>query len=252
MAPARPRTRRLTVTAGDEPYLEVDAGDTVWRFERRFLGSNWTCIWGRGCHGIGPERAAHLHHGCCSLGAELDGLDEARTVAALASTLSPAVFQHHGTAAIDGVFSDETATNTRVVEGACIFSNRPGFPGGAGCALHLAAEAAGESPMDWKPSVCWQLPIKVDWVMRDDDVEVATVRGWARRDWGDDGATMAWVCTEEPDAYVGDRPVIESLAGELAAIVGDEVAAELQRRWRDVGPTSSASTVARGDDVHGA
>ena len=102
------------MVAADEPYLEVDAGDTLWRFERRFLGSNWTCIWGRGCHGIGPERAAHLQHGCCSIGAELDGLDEARTVAALAATLSPAVFQHHRVAAVDGIFSDDTATNTRV------------------------------------------------------------------------------------------------------------------------------------------
>ncbi len=80
--------------------------------------------------------------------------------------------------------------------------------------------------------MCWQLPIKVDWAMRDDDVEVATVRGWARRDWGDDGDTMAWVCTEEPEAYVGDAPVIESLADELAAVTGDEVFVELRRRWR--------------------
>ena len=58
-------------------YWEVDAGDTVWRFERRFLQSNWTCIWGRGCVGIGPEPAEHLGHGCCSMGAEFDGLDEA-------------------------------------------------------------------------------------------------------------------------------------------------------------------------------
>ncbi|MFN8024253.1 MAG: hypothetical protein U0Q03_22180 [Acidimicrobiales bacterium] len=216
----------------DDAWVEVDAGDTLWRFERRFLGSNWTCIWGRGCHGIGPARAAHLQHGCCSLGAELDGLDEARTVAALASTLSPEVFEHHDVAAREGIASDDTFTNTRVVAGACIFLNRPGFAGGAGCALHLAAVAAGESPIDWKPSVCWQLPIKVDWEMRDDDVEIATVRGWARRDWGDDGDTMAWVCTEEPDAYAGDAPVIDTLADELAAITGDEVFVELRRRWR--------------------
>ena len=50
--------------------------------------------------------------------------------------------------------------NTRVVDGACIFLNRTGFAGGAGCALHLAAFDAGESPIDFKPSVCWQLPIR--------------------------------------------------------------------------------------------
>jgi uncharacterized flavoprotein (TIGR03862 family) len=211
-------------------YVEIDAGDTLWRFDRRFLESRWTCIWGQGCEGIGTERAAHLGHGCCSLGAELDGIDEARMVAALADTLDPAHFQHHAEATSGGVFSDEQHTATRVVDGACIFLNRPGFAGGAGCALHLASLAADESPIDGKPSVCWQLPVKVDWEMRDDDVEVATVRRWERRDWGEDGADMAWCCTEEATAYVGDAPVIDSLADEIEAIVGEEVAVELRRR----------------------
>ena len=99
-----------------------------------------------------------------------------------------------------------------------------------GARLHLAALAHGESPIDWKPSVCWQLPVHVDWEMRDDDVEIATVRAWQRRDWGDAGTTMAWCCTEEPEAYVGDRPVVESLAEELVAIVGEPVYVELRRR----------------------
>jgi hypothetical protein len=227
--------------AADDPthdqYVDVDAGDTVWRFDRAFLASNWTCIWGRGCHGIAAERAAELALGCCSLGAELDGLDEARNVAALAATLSAERFQFHADALAHGVFAepidpdDPGVLNTRVVDGACIFLNRPGFAGGAGCALHLAAVADGESPIDWKPSVCWQLPVKVDWELRDDDVEVATVRGWTRGDWGDDGVTMAWCCTEGTEAYVGDRPVIDSLADELTAITGSEVFVELRRRW---------------------
>ena len=218
------------MSVGQQPFEEIADGDTLWRFERRFLESNWTCIWGRGCHGILPERASHLGHGCCSIGAELDGIDEARNVAALAATLAPAVFQHHQAASTGGVFSDDTCANTRVVDGACIFLNRPGFVGGAGCALHLAATAAGESPIDWKPSVCWQLPIKGDWVMAADDIEVATVRRWSRADWGADGRAMAWCCTEEPDAYVGDRPVVESLSEELVAMVGERVAVELRSR----------------------
>jgi len=210
-------------------YVEVDAGDTLWRFERAFLTSNWTCIWGRGCHGIGTERAAHLGHGCCSLGAELDGLDEARNVAALAAALPHHLFQFHEQAASGGVFTTDEASATRVVEGACIFLNRPGHEH-PGCALHLGALADGESPIDWKPSVCWQLPVHVDWEMRADDVEVATVRAWTRHDWGDDGDTMAWCCTEEPEPYVGDRPVIESLAEELTAMVGEQVYVRLRQR----------------------
>src|SRR6202011_6199196 len=123
----------------------------------------------------------------CSIGADLDGEDEARLISALAATLSPAGFEHHAAADAGGVFADAGRSSTRVVDGACIFLNRPGFAGGAGCALHLAALEAGESPIDWKPSVCWQLPIKVDWEPRDDGTEVATVRGWARRDWGAEG-----------------------------------------------------------------
>jgi hypothetical protein len=221
-----------------EPAMEsIDDGARVWRFDRSFLASNWTCIWGRGlgqgCLGIGPEPAEHLGQGCCSLGAELDGLDEARTIAASAATLGPELFQHHDIAREGGVFADASGTATRVVDGACIFLNRPGFAGGAGCALHLAALAAAESPIDWKPSVCWQLPIKVEWDPGPDgtDTEVATVRGWTRDDWGAEGATMAWCCTEGERAYVGDRPVIESLAEELAAIVGPTVYIELRRRF---------------------
>jgi hypothetical protein len=215
----------------ESSFLDVDAGDTIWRFDRRFLGSNWTCIWGRGCLGILSHPTEHLGQGCCSLGAELDGLDEAHNVAALAATIPSALFQHHIEAAEGGLFSDESFTNTRIVDGACVFLNRPGYAGGAGCVLHLAALAANESPIDWKPSVCWQLPVKVEWQMRGDDVEIATVRGWERRDWGDDGAAMAWCCTEAPEAYVGDRPVVESLAAELTAIAGEAVYLELRRRW---------------------
>ncbi|MEA2825582.1 MAG: hypothetical protein QOG43_21 [Actinomycetota bacterium] len=209
---------------------EIDDGDTRWRFDTDFLRSNWTCIWGRGCVGIGPEPAEHLGQGCCSLGADLDGEDESRTISALAATLDPSRFEHHADAEEGGVFGDEARTTTRVVDGACIFLNRPGFPGGAGCALHLEAERCGESPLVWKPSVCWQLPIKVDWEPGEGGTEVATVRRWERRDWGRDGETMAWCCTEGERAYVGDRPVIDSLGEELADIVGETVYVELRRR----------------------
>lgn len=131
--------------------------------------------------------------------------------------------------------------NTALVEGACIFLNRPGFAGGSGCALHLGAVADGESPIDWKPSVCWQLPLRVDWAPEEGPgppseasgiaiSETATVRAWTRADWGDDGDPMAWCCTEGERAYVGDRPVVESLAEEIDALVGRPVAVELRSR----------------------
>ena len=214
-------------------YVEILHDDTLWRFEPEFLRSNWTCIWGRGCKGILDAPAEHLQQGCCSVGAELTDLDEAMNVSALAATVPAHRWQFRDRVDADDVFSDATRTNTKVVDGACIFLNRPGFEGGEGCALHLAAVDVGESPLDWKPSVCWQLPIRVDWAMQPDGIEHATVRRWSRADWGDEGDTMAWCCTSHDDggeAYSGDRPVIKSLAEELEGVAGHEVFVELRRR----------------------
>ncbi|MGI8491154.1 MAG: hypothetical protein ACR2KC_00115, partial [Acidimicrobiales bacterium] len=69
-----------------------------------------------------------------------------------------------------------------------------------------------------------------DWEPRDDGGEVATVRAWSRADWGDEGETMAWCCTEGDLAYAGSEPVVDSLAEELRAIAGPTVYEELRRR----------------------
>lgn len=210
--------------------LEIVDGATRWRFDVDFLESRWTCLFGRGCLGILDEPAEELGQGCCSVGAELDGEDEAHLVSAMAAMVPPERFQHHAAAAEGGVFRDEQRAATRVVDGACIFLNRPGFAGGAGCALHLAAVDAGDSPVDWKPSVCWQLPIRVDWTDEADGTEVANVRRWTRADWGDEGETMAWCCTEGDRAYVGEQRVLDSLGDELEALLGPAVHVELRRR----------------------
>lgn len=223
-------------------YVEIHRDSTVWRFEREFLTSNWTCLFGRGCRGILDRSAEELGQGCCSLGAHFgDGpaaVDEAMTVSAHAAMIPAERFQFRD-AALDseegGIFGDDARTHTRVVDGACIFLNRPGFAGGAGCALHLAALDAGESPTEWKPSVCWQLPLRVHWQPVDERTETATVRRWTRADWGAHGRTMAWCCTERDEggeAYCGDRPVIEAQRDELVAIAGEDVYLELRRRLR--------------------
>jgi hypothetical protein len=209
---------------------EIRAGATRWRFDGGFLRSHWQCIWGRGCLGIDAVAAPEAGLGCCSVGAVFVDQEEAQLTSALAATLPPDRFEHHGAAAEAGIFAGPERTATRVVDGACIFLNRPGFAGGAGCALHLEAVASGEAPIDWKPSVCAELPLKVDWEAHADGSETATVRRWARRDWGEEGETMAWCCTEGDLAYGGDRPVVDSLAAELTSIVGREVYVELRRR----------------------
>lgn len=229
-------------------FVEIVRSDTVWRFEREFLESNWTCLFGRGCKGILERDTTELNQGCCSLGAHFGdgpaGESEAMNVAAYAAMLTPDQFQWHAVANGDpdpddtdheahGIFSDRERTHTRVVDGACIFLNRPGFAGGEGCALHIAAIAFDESPTEWKPSVCWQLPLRIDWQELDAETEVATVRRWTRSDWGDHGRTMAWCCTERTDgaeAYCGNERVIDSMADSLTALAGDEVYVELRRR----------------------
>lgn len=209
---------------GSEEFVDAEDG-TVWTVDLDFLSSNWTCIWDRGCKGIGDEPTPELQQGCCSVGAELFDDDEGMRVAALGATISPDRFQFHAEA-IEGVFADETRRFTRVVDGACIFLNRPGFAGGAGCALHLAALEDGDSPIDWKPGVCWQLPLRIDRPA----AGTATLRRWQRGDWGSDGADMAWCCTEEPETLIGQTAVVDSLAAELEAIVGPEVLVQIRTR----------------------
>ncbi len=214
-------------------HIVIEDDGTTWRFDRPFLESNWTCIWGEGCKGILDRPSEELQQGCCSLGAELDP-DEARMLSALVPMLSLERTQFHAELDDLGPFSplssDETGWHTRVIDGACVFLNRPGFVGGAGCALHLEAVANGEPPIDWKPGVCWQLPLHVDWEATGDDTETATMRPWRRSDWGEHGATMAWCCTEEPDAYRSADRVIDGLAEEIEAMVGTPVFVELRRR----------------------
>jgi hypothetical protein len=66
--------------------------------------------------------------------------------------------------------------------------------------------------------------------MQPDGLEHATVRAWSRADWGTEGTTMAWCCTEEPEAYVGEGAVIDTLAEELAAVAGQGVFVTLRSR----------------------
>ena len=148
---------------GDDDWVRIaDPGDpgVEWRFERSFMSSNWECSWGRGCVGILDVPAEHLLQGCCSEGAQLADDVEAMTVSATAAAVPPHRWQFADRVDDDDVFTDASRTALKVVEGACIFLNRPGFAGGVGCALHLAALDVGERPIDWKPLVCWQAPIK--------------------------------------------------------------------------------------------
>ena len=194
----------------------------TWVFDVTFLLSRWSCIFGRGCQGVLTGPAEELAQGCCSYGAHfVDDEDEAE-VAAAAARLTADQWQHRAKGRRGGsvVTDDAGARVTRLVDGACIFLNRPGFGRGPGCALHVGALDAGERPLDWKPDVCWQLPLR-----RNDEVEgervTSTVRQWARSDWGEGGAEFHWWCTEAPEAFSGRVPVYVGLRDELVELTSE-------------------------------
>ncbi len=201
----------------------------TWVFDATFLTSSWTCIYGRGCLGVLTGPAPELEQGCCSYGAHLVDADDEATTAAHAARLGDDEWQFRAEALRNGMFTTDAggARVTRLIDGACIFLNRPGFPGGAGCALHAGALTRGERPMDAKPDVCWQLPLRLE--ERTDDYGYVTsiLREWKRRDWGEGGAEFHWWCTEGPEAFVGSEPVYRALREEITEYTGDEVYALL-------------------------
>ncbi len=204
--------------------FEDPTEERTWAFDVTFLTSAWTCIYGAGCQGVLTGPAPELEQGCCSYGAHFVDDADAATTLAYAERLTPAQWQHHsighrkpGTTKVNKAGE----ITTRLVDGACIFLNRPGFEGGIGCALHAAALEAGERPLDWKPDVCWQLPLRLEDHTADADGHVtSTLREWKRRDWGAGGFEFHWWCTDDDLAFVDSAPVYETMRDEIIELVG--------------------------------
>lgn len=203
-------------------------------FDLTFLLSSWRCIYGAGCKGVLPENASELQQGCCTYGAHFADKDDRVRVRRLIDRLDESQWQNRA-AALDagGAIhrNDEGEWVTRQHEGACIMQNGPKFDRGAGCALHVAALDASENPIDWKPEVCWQLPLRLTYTEDEVGHTTYTLREWTRRDWGDGGEEFHWWCTEGPEAFgpsatVGNR-VVDSMHDEIVAMVGSPVYSEL-------------------------
>lgn len=216
------------VTEPDQAHewfsYEDDDGDT-YLFDVSFFASNYRCIFGEGCQGVLNESAPELEQGCCSYGAHFVDKDDRRKLEAAAQRLTSDHWQFKGVAAKRGGPIKKNKAGewtTRLVEDACIFLNRPGFQAGAGCALHTAALEMGERPLDWKPEVCWQVPLRLTEAVEESGHRVFTLREWKRRDWGEGGAEFHWWCTEEPDAFVDHRAAYETLRDEMVEMVGEE------------------------------
>lgn len=194
------------------------------RVDLTWLTSRWHCLFSEGrCPGIDADEP---DAGCCTLGAHFTDADDVARVAAVAQRLCEDEWELRGTGLEEGWLLEEDGVGaTRVVDGGCIFLNRPGFPNGAGCALHQHAVAHGLEPLTVKPDVCWQLPLKRDYR----DVELAdgtaylevSIGEFDRRGWGPGGHDLDWYCTGHPDAHTAPEPVFRSLRAELVELIGE-------------------------------
>jgi hypothetical protein len=213
---------------------ESDAEDPQrFRCDLTWLTSSWSCIYGSGCQGIYTDRP---NDGCCTLGAHFTDDDDVQRVKAAVGRLTSETwqFREEGRKRNGGWTElEDGEVKTRVVDGACIFLNRPGWATGDGCALHQEALRSGLAPHTLKPDVCWQLPIRRSYrhVKRPDGTTYleTTIAEYDRRGWGAGGHDLDWYCSSNSEAHVGREPVFRSNEAELRELMGDAAYDELAK-----------------------
>lgn len=244
-------------------FTDPADADHLIRADLTWLLSRWSCIFAKGCHGIVSGGAAD---GCCSHGAFFTDTDDEERVRKAARRLTPATWQHHrkGFSRYTEMdeLDDKPARRTAIVDGACIFHNREDFPGGYGCALHAQALRDGVHPLEYKPDVCWQLPVRreQEWAKRPDGSKllVSTIGEFDRRGWGEGGHDLHWWCTSSPEAHGGSQPLYQEYEAELTALIGKDAygkLAELCARRAELGliavhpATAAAQDPAQGSNL---
>ncbi|MDQ3104722.1 MAG: hypothetical protein M3Q87_05805 [Actinomycetota bacterium] len=197
----------------------------VLRCDLTWLTSRYGCIFGDGCPGIYTGRP---DDGCCTLGAHFaDKADEKRVGKAMKRlTADEWQLRREGRKGGWVEVDDEGERKTRVVDGACIFLNRPGFAGGTGCALHAWALTHDVEPLTTKPDVCWQLPIRRRYrdVDRGDGTSYLeiTIEEYARSGWGPGGHDLDWYCSSNTEAHVSRHPLYVTSSPELVELMGQQ------------------------------
>ena len=203
-------------------FIDPADENQLFRCDLTWLTSRWLCIYGNGCQGIVAGRP---HDGCCTLGAHFSDKDDRKRVQKWASKLTADGWQNRAAGQKGIVMNDEDGDKqTRTLNGACIFLNDPDFAGGGGCALHNMAVRDGIKPLDVKPDVCWQLPIRRTFEDRTypdgQELSVVVISEFDRRGWGPGGHDLNWYCSGNPEAHVGPDPVYISERDTLIALMG--------------------------------
>ena len=210
----------------------------VMRCDLTWLTSRYSCIFGQGCQGIYADAP---DVGCCTLGAHFADRDDEKRVAGFVTQLTPDDWQLHPRRAVrksDWIETDddgERKTLAVEVDGqqACVFHNRTDFASGAGCALHKLALQQGRNPLETKPDVCWQLPIRRQFrtveVQDGTSYTEVSIGEYTRRGWGPGGHDLDWYCSGNTEAHVALEPLYVTSAAELTELMGTEGYAELVR-----------------------
>ena len=261
-------------------FIHPEDPNHIFSIDLTWLESTWSCRFGTPeCKGIDETRPAL---GCCIHGAYIADEEDRDTVFAAVKAMDPQFWQLRP-AETDAFFAADDPTwlepwlewdeedaealdpdedegphiKTKVVDGACIFANRPGHPTGPGCALHQWAMAEGRDIVGSKPEVCWQVPFSREdaWEERTDGQEIlrTTIGEYHRRQWGGGGEDFDWWCTAAPACHTGATPVWQSMKDELIGLIGEEpygvVAKHCEKRMQlddDLRATHPATRAARG------
>ncbi len=215
--------------------------EEIFKCDLTWLTSYWQCIYGNGCCGIDKEKP---NAGCCSDGAYYTGKEDEARVLKAAKKLTKSEWQFYDQARskskknlnISEIGLDKDR-KTRKVDGSCIFLNRvgyqaPGYTGRFGCALHHLAKKEGSHPVETKPDICWQLPIRRSWEVREvggNEITVVVIGEYERSAWGEGGADLDWYCTSNSEAHIGKLPVYQSSKTELIKMMGKKGYLELEK-----------------------
>lgn len=210
-------------------WFEVEDDDeNYWLIDMTFMLSTYTCTFGCGC--VGAWEMEKMP-GCCATGPFFEEDEDPHRLQQYVDQLKPEHTANYDEIKKRWFIERPKQSQVRKVNGMCIFYNQgTSEDGSIGCALHTEAERQGEDWRDWKPNICWQIPLRVD---HEGDYDVLTA--WDRDEhggWGNgENPSGGFWCIDDQANYppakyhengipmVNPR-VYESLENEITRIIG--------------------------------